>query len=495
MKRTKKAIALALAMSLTAAAAGCGNSDSGSAASDSRESKSQESKAPEGAEGGEEQSPEAAAQGEDGAESVQGESGLPPMTEEEITLTYACWGLGEKGEIEAKDKQIEAFEKAYPNIHVEFVTIDQATWDDSLTSMAATGSLPDVFWVFSATNAVANEWALDVTDYYEADPDAREVYPEMVENAKLNGRLYCMPTVMFPYLVFLNKTYFEKYNEPLPSYDWTMDEFKEIAERITHPEEFYFGTSNPNYIDYFPALYEGYSNRGWDGEEYHFDQVWVDALNLKYDWIDDDTLEWESAEDKLRYLGDEGAWPPAFGRSAMHFDWSWTIAAFEDAYTAQSGCEFLYYPQPAGPSGAEMAVVDYGVISAATEHPREAWELQKWTSWGKEGVLNRYEGYKQAGLTAISRMPVTSNSEAWAAVKSFTDREDFLALYDHLEKTNIVSSTTSVAPGYNEMTTWMDENGIWGKLDSREVSPADVAAELTQKANELKDEWLANHVK
>ena len=41
----------------------------------------------------------------------------------------------------------------------------------------------------------------------------------------------------------------------------------------------------------------------------------------------------------------------------------------------------------------------------------------------------------------------------------------------------------------------MDENGIWGKLDSREVSPADVAAELTQKANELKDEWLANHVK
>ena len=54
----------------------------------------------------------------------------------------------------------------------------------------------------------------------------------------------------------------------------------------------------------------------------------MDALNLKYDWIDDDTLEWESAEDKLRYLGDEGAWPPAFGRSAMHFDWSWTIAAF-----------------------------------------------------------------------------------------------------------------------------------------------------------------------
>ena len=493
MKRTRKAVALALAWALAAVSVGgCGNS--GSSSTGGQDSKAEESSAV-SAENSEAQDGEAQSEGsEEGGETAD-ESGLPPMTTDEITLTYACWGLAEKGEVEAKDKQIAAFEEAYPNIHVEFVTIDQAAWDDSLTSMAATGSLPDVFWVFSATNAVANEWALDVTEYYENDPDAKEIYPEVVENARLGGKLYCMPTVMFPYLVFLNKTYFEKYNEPLPSYDWTMDEFKEIAERITHPEDFYFGTSNPNYIDYFPALYEGYSNRGWDGNEYHFDQTWVDALNLKYDWIDDDTLEWESAEDKLRYLGDEAAWPPAFGRSAMHFDWSWTIAAFEDAYTAQSGCEFLYYPQPAGPSGSEMAVVDYGVISASTEHPREAWELQKWTSWGKEGVLNRYEGYKEAGLSVVSRMPVISNSEAWDAVRGFTDREDFLALYDHLEKTNIVSSTTSVAPGYSEMSTWMDENGIWAQLDNREVAPADIAAELTQKANELKDEWLANHIK
>ena len=145
----------------------------------------------------------------------QQKTGLPPMTTEDITLTYACWGLAEKGEKEARDRQIQAFMDAYPNIKVEFVEVDAAAWEDGLVSLASTGSLPDVFWVHSVTNAIANEWALDVTEFYQNDPDAKEVYPSMVDAAKINGKLYSMPIVMFPYLVFLNKTYFENYNESL----------------------------------------------------------------------------------------------------------------------------------------------------------------------------------------------------------------------------------------------------------------------------------------
>lgn len=418
-------------------------------------------------------------------------TGLEPMTTDNITLTYASWGLGEKGETEAKDKQIAAFMEAYPNITVNFVTIDQATWTDGLTTLAATGTLPDVFGVFSVTDAIMNQWALDVTDFAAKDPDTKEIYPSMLENSKINGKLYSMPWVMFPQLVFVNKTLFEKYNIPLPSYDWTIDDFKNIAAQITHPEDFNFGTSNPIYPDYFPAMYsDTQSMRGWDGTSYSFDQTWIDAMNLKYEFIDNDVCEWESAEDKAKWLGDEGAWPPGYGRSAMHWDWSWTIAYFEDAVKAQSGCEFLYYPQPKGPSGRQMAVVDYSVISASTEHPREAWELQKWMTWGKEADLNRLEGYKEAGLTVSSRMPVISNQEVWDAVDNFTARDDIKETYKRL--TNIVPSVSSVAPGWNDFNTWADENGIWAQLDNREVTPAEMADTLTQKANEFRDAWLAN---
>ena len=54
--------------------------------------------------------------------------GLEPLTTDEITLRYACWGQAEAGEPEVLQALIAQFEEAHPNIHVEFVPIDQGTW-------------------------------------------------------------------------------------------------------------------------------------------------------------------------------------------------------------------------------------------------------------------------------------------------------------------------------------------------------------------------------
>ena len=48
-----------------------------------------------------------------------------------------------------------------------------------------------------------------------------------------NGRRFHVPGVMF-HMVFMNKTLFEKYNVPLPDYDWTFDEYKELAVKLSH---------------------------------------------------------------------------------------------------------------------------------------------------------------------------------------------------------------------------------------------------------------------
>lgn len=303
--------------------------------------------------------------------------GLDPITTDDITLTYACWGLHEKGEIEARDKQLEAFMEEYPNINVDFVEIDQDTWGEALYNLAASGELPDVFWVFSVTNAVANQWALDVTDMFDADPDTEEIYEGIRELSTIDGRRFHTPGIMFPHLIFLNKTLFDKYNEPLPDYDWTFDDFKDIAVRLSHPEDYYFGTSNPIYFDLMDAWYNGTTRYGWDGKDYNLGETWAEAWNLRLDWIDQKVVEWMNEEEKEEVLGDPTAWPPGKGRVAMHIDWPWTIANFEDVVSEETGMEFLYYPLPQGPAGRQMALVDNSVIAATTEHPREAWELQK----------------------------------------------------------------------------------------------------------------------
>ena len=419
--------------------------------------------------------------------------GLEPLTTDEITLRYACWGQAEAGEPEVLQALIAQFEEAHPNIHVEFVPIDQGTWDAGLTNLASQGQLPDVFWVFSVSAAVSNEWALDLTEFYEKDPDAQELYPTMVSSSKIGGKNYSYPAVLFPHMVFMNKTLFEKYNVDLPSTDWTWDDYFDLAEELSHPEEFYFGVSNPLYVDLFPAAINGNQGKfGWDGEAYHFDDVWVEAVETRAEVINNKICEWMSAEDKEAVLGDPGAWPPGKGRTAMHIDWPWTMAMFNTTVKEETGCEFVYYPLPMGEGKGELAIVDNGIIAASTEHPREAWELAKWMSWGPMAALKRQETYRSLGYP-VSRMPVVSTPEVWQDLVDNAD-DTIKGFYEAVltRGVNFVPSNWPVCPGWGEIEAYYNSNDINGKILRGELSAADVAAELEEVANRGRDNYLAS---
>lgn len=422
------------------------------------------------------------AQAEDG--------GLPPMTEEEITLRIAFWGDTLKGEPEVTQAAMDAFMAKYPNITVERVIINQDQWVESLQNFAATGELPDVFGVFSVSQAAMNEWALPLNEFYDADPDTAVMYESFANNALINGVRYSMPWVLYPHMIFLNKTLFEEYNEPLPSYDWTVDEFFDIATRLSHPEDFYFGVSNPIFEDLFPAWFNGGQGKwGWDGEKYNFDEQWVAGIEKKYELMDARVLEWETAEDKEKFLGDPGAWPPGWGRVALHIDWFWTIPYFTDVAPQQSGMEFLFYPMPQGPAGDQLVIVDNAVIGASTKYPREAWELLKYMTWGEEGTLVRQQATRDAGVP-VTRLPVINSEAVWQDLIDNADRDDLKELYARMD--NLVPSPWPVSPGWDMIQTWLNEQDIYGKIDRREISPADVAAEVNAKAEEIKNEWLSN---
>ena len=419
--------------------------------------------------------------------------GLEPLTTDEITLRYACWGQAEAGEPEVLQALIAQFEEAHPNIHVEFVPIDQGTWDAGLTNLASQGQLPDVFWVFSVSAAVSNEWALDLTEFYEKDPDAQELYPTMVSSSKIGGKNYSYPAVLFPHMVFMNKTLFDKYNVDLPSTDWTWDDYFDLAEELSHPEEFYFGVSNPLYVDLFPAAINGNQGKfGWDGEAYHFDDAWVEAVETRAEVINNKICEWMSAEDKEAVLGDPGAWPPGKGRTAMHIDWPWTMAMFNTTVKEETGCEFVYYPLPMGEGKGELAIVDNGIIAASTEHPREAWELAKWMSWGPMAALKRQETYRSLGYP-VSRMPVVSTPEVWQDLVDNAD-DTIKGFYEAVltRGVNFVPSNWPVCPGWGEIEAYYNSNDIDGKIPRGELSAADVAAELEEVANRGRDNYLAS---
>ena len=416
------------------------------------------------------------------------EEALPPMTTEEITLRYACWGQAEAGEPEVVQALIAQFEEAYPNINVEFVAIDQGTWDQTLTNLASQGELPDVFWVFSVSAAVANEWALDLTEYFEKDPDTKELFPSMVTSTKIGGKNFSYPAVLFPHVVFMNKTLFEKYNVEMPDpATWTWDDYFDLAEELSHPDEYYYGISNPLYTDLFPAAINGGQGKfGWDGEAYHFDDAWIEATEMRAEVINNKICEWMSAEEKESVLGDPGAWPPGKGRTAMHIDWPWTIAMFDTTVPAETGCEFVYYPLPKGESGEELGIVDNGIIAASTQYPREAWELAKWMSWGPQAALKRQETYRSLGYS-VSRMPVVSTEEVW---QDLVDNAKPAMVPFYANIGNVVPSNWPICPGWGDIESYYNTNDIDGKILRGELSPSDVAEELETYANNAAKAWL-----
>lgn len=420
------------------------------------------------------------------------EAGLPAMTTENITLTVAHWGQAEAGEPEVIEALIAQFEAAYPNINVEFVAIDQGSWDQALTNLASTGNLPDVFWVFNVVNAVNNEWALDITYYMENDPDAKELYPTMVSGSKINGKNYSYPAVMFPHMMFMNKTLFEQYNVELPSIDWTWEDYMDLADELSHPEEYNFGVSNPLYVDLFPAAFNGNQGKfGWDGEKFNFDEVWVEATEYRAEVINNKICEWMSAEEKEAVLGDPGAWPPGKGRTAMHIDWPWTQAMFKTTVPQETGCEFVFYPLPMGDAKGELAIVDNGVIAASTQYPREAWELSKWMSWGPQAALCRQKTYRENGYN-VSRMPVVSTPEVWQDLVD-NAAEDVKPFFEAVltRGVNFVPSNWPVAPGWAAIEAYYNSNDIDGKILRGEISAADVASELQAVADNAVVEALA----
>ena len=420
------------------------------------------------------------------------DEGLPPMTTEEITLSVAHWGQSEAGEPEVIQALIAQFEAAYPNITVEFIPIELAVWDQALTNMAAEGNLPDVFWVTNVPNAVANEWAMDITDYLAKDPDAKDIYPAMLQSAKIGDRNFSYPAVLFPHMIYLNITLFEQYGVDLPDTDWTWDDYFDLADELSHPEEYNYGVSNPYYHDFFPAAYNGNQGRfGWDGEKYNFDEVWIEAVEKRAEVVNNKiAVESMTPEEAEAILGNAGAWGPGKGIVAMHVDWPWSMAGFKNVITPETGCQFIFYPLPTGDAMGELAIVDNGVINASTEYPREAWELAKWMSWGPQAALCRQKTYRSLGYP-VSRMPVVRTPEVWQDLVDNAE-PDVKAFYTAILERGVefVPSNWQTALGYQVMEDYYNLNDIEGRIWRGELEPEDVAPELQAYADKIVAEHL-----
>lgn len=440
---------------------------------------------------------------DDGAGETEETADLPPMTDEEITLTYASWQ-----NLELQRFLADKFMEKYPNITVEIVELEQEGWNDHLTNLASTGDLPDVFWYMGNVDVpIRNMWLGDFTEFFEADPETDNILDTLVNKGYFDGeRKMAAPAAYQPYTVFLDENLFEQQNVDMPSPDWTYSEMLDLIEKMTIPEEGIFGYNTYTQIFTMAPIVNADADGefGWDGEQYDMTTEWADSITQHAEFVRNgnhapffDTDEAEAA------FGDRELWAASSGRVAMQLDAWWTVDLFGTDEFADKGIKWVPYVVPQGDDATSLnkpAFVDFGSISDATEYPREAYELLKFFGWGREGWEAKLEAFKtlerEDGELVFSHpdgLPLIKDQDIWDELRTLLPEgqyyDDFLA-----RATHPIPLGGAAMPGFQ---TFLDEVYFGGEYDNveraiieGEVNAHDIAPNLTEFINQYYQDAL-----
>ncbi|MBM7841085.1 multiple sugar transport system substrate-binding protein [Alkalihalobacillus xiaoxiensis] len=375
--------------------------------------------------------------------------------EDQVTITYASWGVAQEGEENLDTLMIEAFMDEHPHINVEIDrSIDGSDWNSSLASAASASEMPDVFSIAEVPLGLSNDWLLDLNEVVNEDSEFNDI-PEAVRNAVVyNDSLYAVPSGTQILGYFVNKDLFNQANLDIPAYGLTLDEFSAAIRDTSDVQQ---GVSGINQIfsipDWYPSVVD--ETAGWYtfNEETGYDlasssfingvQLAADLANGNYAY---DSL---SDEQKERFAGDNAEEVWLNGDIALKWDGTWSLEGLTN--DAEFDWDFVGIP-----GGRPVVTNDYLGIASSTEHAEEAYLFSKWMAFGKDGFLKRIELADEAGLV-VNKLPVTADQEVLDQFFANIDVPGVEQAYEDMD--NAVIEPMKTVPGYVD-SRWEAPTGI-----------------------------------
>ncbi|WP_374712408.1 ABC transporter substrate-binding protein [Symbiobacterium terraclitae] len=169
-----------------------------------------------------------------------------PAPAEKVTIRLATWaGAEEAKELQAVIDKINAEATDYQIVH-EPAPADYYT---KIQTMFAGGTAPDLLWLAQeyVVPYAAKGALMDITDRLAKDsrPAANldDYFPMVLEHAQYQGRTYGLPWIAQPVIVYYNEALFDEKGLPYPTDDWTWEEFRELAVKLTDKERGIYGTT------------------------------------------------------------------------------------------------------------------------------------------------------------------------------------------------------------------------------------------------------------
>lgn len=354
-----------------------------------------------------------------------------------VELSYALWNQDQAPVMEQLAAQ---YEQTHPNVDVSIQVTPFTDYFTKLQTAIAGDGGPDVFWLNAPNLAfyAANDAVLPLSDRIAADGVDMSMYPQsLVELYQREGTQYALPRDFDTVGLWFNKELFDAAGVAYPDADWTWDDLRAAARKLTDPAKGVYG------ITAWLTDQQGYYNTIAQAGGY---VVSPDGTKSGYD--DPKTIE------GLRFWTDliaEGVSPThqqmvdtepkqmfQSGKSAMFYGGSWQAVSFKKTDAIANKIDVA--PLPAGAKDTSIIHGLGNAINAKTEHPDAAWDFVKFLGSREAAeamaasgiVIPAYQGTQQGWLDAFPNYhlqvfldevasatpyPVSENTAKWQALE------------------------------------------------------------------------------
>lgn len=265
-----------------------------------------------------------------------------------------------------------------PDVNLQMVQVPYNDMAKKQLSEAATGTLQDVVYSgikwfdYSALKGVFRP----VDDYVKSmNPGMADFFPDAVTGCTIDGKLYALPSELNTgnrNIVIINKDLLQKKGLTLPTDDWTVQQFVDIATKTTDSASHVYGT------DFYPGTYYDFAalERNWGGELLSSDGK---TINLSPDpkaataaqWAVDLRTKYHAAPNRAE---SQGIAFPA-GQIALSGQGIYALLSTGKSVGNKFAWDAVLFPKgPGGLRGYEAFIVMWSV-AANSKQPEKAFGL------------------------------------------------------------------------------------------------------------------------
>lgn len=162
---------------------------------------------------------------------------VPDENREPVTLNFISWK-------DTYNPLYELFHQKYPWITIKQTAVNSQPIMEIIATLEAAGTPADVTEIDQDLVAFdQNGLVEDLTPYIDKDPIMQSVsLPQgFYDTMSLNGKKLAVPMVDVPMWILVNKDLLAKNGLEMPPNDWTYDDFRDIAKKLTNPDAGEYG--------------------------------------------------------------------------------------------------------------------------------------------------------------------------------------------------------------------------------------------------------------